>query len=160
MRGQVLHHDPRTGTGLIGGDDGNRYIFRGTDVRSGSGGLSNGVRVDFVPEDGNARSIFIMPSSGSSGVSLNRVAGACGDRSRIVAAVLAFFLGWMGFHKFYLGYGRAGLVMLVASMGGFVLLGLPTLIMSVIALVECILYLTKSDSDFYETHVAHEKEWF
>jgi hypothetical protein len=32
--------------------------------------------------------------------------------------------------------------------------------MSVIGVVEGIIYLTKSDQDFYETYAVQKKEWF
>ena len=36
-----------------------------------------------------------------------------GDKNRIVAAVLALILGWIGVHKFYLGQKNAGIFYLV-----------------------------------------------
>ncbi len=32
--------------------------------------------------------------------------------------------------------------------------------MAIIGLVEGILYLTKSDKDFYKTYIVSKKEWF
>jgi hypothetical protein len=37
---------------------------------------------------------------------------------------------------------------------------LATIAMNVIGLVEGILYLTKSDADFYETYAIRRKDWF
>jgi TM2 domain-containing membrane protein YozV len=47
-----------------------------------------------------------------------------GGKSQIVAAILCFFLGWLGIHRFYLGYTWQGIVQLLTGGG----LGLWTLI--------------------------------
>ena len=60
-------------------------------------------------------------------------------KNRIVAALLAFFLGGFGIHKFYLG--RIGL-------GILYLLFCWTFIPAVIAFIECILLLIMSDEEF------------
>lgn len=36
-------------------------------------------------------------------------------KSKVLAALLAFFLGWLGLHHFYLGASGAGVVLLVAN---------------------------------------------
>ncbi len=43
-------------------------------------------------------------------------------RNRVLAAVLAFFLGAFGVHNFYLGYMRRGLLQAVVTVVGFGLL--------------------------------------
>jgi len=60
-------------------------------------------------------------------------------RSRTTAAVLAFFLGGLGAHKFYLGRIGWGIVYLLFCW---------TFIPSIIAFVEFIVYLCKSDEEF------------
>ena len=65
------------------------------------------------------------------------------DRSKVTAALLAFFLGGLGIHKFYLGQ---------TSMGVLYLLFCWTWIPSIIAFVEFIIYLTMSDNDFDEKY--------
>lgn len=83
------------------------------------------------------------------------------SKSKIAAGLLAIFLGSLGIHKFYLGYSGAGIVMLLVSLlAGIVTLGLATAIMSLIALIEGIIYLTKTDEQFYYTYVAGKKSWF
>lgn len=79
-------------------------------------------------------------------------------KSRTVAGVLGILLGGLGIHKFYLGYSTAGVIELALSIG-LAIIGLPGVI-AVIGLIEGIIYLTKSDQDFYDTYVAHKKEWF
>ena len=65
--------------------------------------------------------------------------GAVGNKNKIVAFILAWFLGAFGAHKFYLG--RAG-------WGVLYLLFFWTLIPAVAAFVEGIIYLTMSDQAF------------
>jgi len=62
-----------------------------------------------------------------------------GDKSRIAAALLAFFLGGFGVHKFYLGKIGQGFLYLIFCW---------TFIPSFIAFIEFILYLCQSDEDF------------
>ena len=38
--------------------------------------------------------------------------------------------------------------------------GVGGAVMGIIGLVEGVLYLTKSDDEFYQTYIAHCKEWF
>lgn len=37
------------------------------------------------------------------------------EKNKVVAGVLAILLGWLGIHKFYLGYNKEGLIMLAVS---------------------------------------------
>lgn len=84
-----------------------------------------------------------------------------GTKNKIAAGLLALFLGTLGIHKFYLGYTKEGIIMLLVSViGAFLTLGIATLVMAIIALVEAVLYLTKSDADFYQTYEVGHKGWF
>ena len=78
-------------------------------------------------------------------------------KDKLVAGLLAIFLGTLGIHKFYLGYTKSGVIMLLVSLLTF---GVGATVMAVIALIEGILYLTKSDAEFYQTYVQNSKEWF
>ena len=40
------------------------------------------------------------------------------ERSRLAAALLAFFLGWLGAHRFYVGKVGTGILMII-TVGGF-----------------------------------------
>jgi TM2 domain-containing membrane protein YozV len=44
------------------------------------------------------------------------------NKSRAATAVLAFFLGTLGIHRFYLGKVNTGLAMLLLGIGGWVLI--------------------------------------
>ncbi|WP_323789135.1 NINE protein [Psychroserpens sp.] len=86
---------------------------------------------------------------------------ASGDNKKVLAGVLGILLGWAGVHKFVLGYSKEGAIMLVSSIIlYFVTCGIGTLVVSIIGLVEGIIYLTKSDEEFYNTYQVGKKPWF
>lgn len=60
-------------------------------------------------------------------------------KSKYVAALLAFFLGGLGAHKFYLGKTLAGILYLIFFW---------TYIPAIISFIECILFLVNSEDDF------------
>jgi TM2 domain-containing membrane protein YozV/cold shock CspA family protein len=145
MRGRVLAFHPSDGAGLISGEDGQRYPF----VRAGLGAgvvyLAAGSEVDFQVENGQAVGIYVISTWLS-------------ERNRIVAAVLALFLGHWGVHKFYLGRTAAGLIMLACGTIGWILI-LPGIAVWVIAISEALIYLVKSDQDFYRDYVVGDRSW-
>lgn len=55
-----------------------------------------------------------------------------------------FSWGAFGAHKFYLGYNAQGIIMLLVFLFGFILLGVPSMIIGLIAFIEFIIYLTKT----------------
>lgn len=88
-----------------------------------------------------------------------------GENKKLVAGLLGIFLGAFGVHKFILGYQKEGFILL-----GGTLLGIATsclvigifiyMATGVIGLIEGIIYLTKSDEEFYQTYQANKKPWF
>jgi len=60
------------------------------------------------------------------------IAGKLMGGNQIIAAILAFFLGELGVHRFYLGYTGIGIIQLLMFVVGFVLsfvlIGIPILI--------------------------------
>jgi TM2 domain-containing membrane protein YozV len=82
---------------------------------------------------------------------------ATSDKSKVVAGVLGILLGALGIHKFYLGYNKEGIIMLLVSLLTF---GFLAWVMSIIGLVEGIMYLTKTDAEFEATYVYGSKPWF
>jgi TM2 domain-containing membrane protein YozV len=149
MRGRLLAFDFRTGTGEISGDDGERYRFADSEWRA-QGRPRLGQVLDFRIDGDQARSIYGLAGAGA----------APGDKNKIVAALLAFFLGGLGIHKFYLGKNGAGLTMLLCTLFGIILLFLPTIIMAIIAFIEFIIYLVISDEEFEARYVHGDRSWF
>lgn len=77
--------------------------------------------------------------------------------TKIAAGICGILLGALGIHKFVLGYNTEGLIMLLVSL---LTCGIVAPVMSIIGLIEGIIYLTKSDEEFYRTYIAGKKGWF
>ena len=78
-------------------------------------------------------------------------------KEKLPAGLLGIFLGAFGAHKFYLGYTKEALIMLLVSV---LTCGIGGTVMEVIGLVEGITYLTKTDEEFPEIYVNNHKGWF
>jgi TM2 domain-containing membrane protein YozV len=88
-----------------------------------------------------------------------------GENKKILAGVLAIILGGFGVHKFILGYNKEGGILLGITLLGIVLscVGIGIFVVwitGLIGLIEGIIYLTKSDAEFYETYQVGKKPWF
>ncbi len=75
------------------------------------------------------------------------------ESKRVVAGVLAILLGYLGVHKFYLGYKKEGIIQLVV---GLITCGAS----SIVSIIEGVIYLMKSDEEFVETYQVNQKPWF
>ena len=75
------------------------------------------------------------------------------ENKKIVAGIFALLLGSLGIHKFYLGYTQEGIIQIVISI---VTCGIA----GIIPFIEGILYLIKSDEEFYQTYQVGKKGWF
>ena len=149
MRGVVLGFDTATGKGVISGDDAKRYSVDRAGLGDGIHSLMPGKKVDFVAEDARATSVF--PIAGDFSL---------GEKNKWVAALLAFIVGGLGIHKFYLGKNRAGFIMLFVFLAGIILAAIPTIIVSIVAFVECVIYVVKSEQQFYDDYVVSDRAWF
>lgn len=153
MRGLLLSYSTETRSGIISGDDGQRYSFRESDWND-SRGPENGLRVDFEAVSDTATAIYVDPSSPAV-TSGSGYQGVPRRKSKVAAGLLAIFLGGFGIHKFYLGYIGAGFIHIVLT---FIIIGIP--VNWVITIIEAIIYFTKSDEDFYQTYEVGRRNFF
>jgi TM2 domain-containing membrane protein YozV len=84
-------------------------------------------------------------------------AGPVNASKKVPAGICGILLGSLGIHKFILGYKKEGLIMLLTTI---FTLGIAGIVWGIIGLIEGIIYLTKSDQDFYDTYVVGHKGWF
>src|SRR5690606_20182313 len=93
------------------------------------------------------------------------LASAGGDNKKILVGVLAILFGQLGVHKFILGYQKEGIIMLVATVIGYITMcfiigSFIVMATAIVGLIEGIIYLTKSDAEFYNTYQVGKKPWF
>ncbi|HEX6283830.1 MAG TPA: TM2 domain-containing protein [Pyrinomonadaceae bacterium] len=82
---------------------------------------------------------------------------AMGGEKKIVAGILAILVGSLGVHKFILGYTTEGVIMLLVTV---LTCGIAGIAMSIVGIIEGIMYLTKSDEEFVRTYIQNKKGWF
>jgi TM2 domain-containing membrane protein YozV len=75
------------------------------------------------------------------------------ENKKIVAGVLALLLGSLGVHKFILGYTTEGIIQILLSIVSCGILG-------IIPFIEGIIYLVKTDKEFYQTYQVNKRGWF
>jgi len=93
------------------------------------------------------------------------LAGAGGENKKILAGILGIILGGLGIHKFILGYNKEGIILIALTVIGYATscLGIGIILAFgawAIGLIEGIIYLTKSDEEFYQTYQVNKKPWF
>ena len=76
------------------------------------------------------------------------------SNKKLAAGLCAILLGSFGVHKFILGMTTPGVIMILITV---FTCGTITWIIGVI---EGIIYLTKSDDQFYRDYMVNKKEWF
>ena len=72
---------------------------------------------------------------------------------KILAGVLGIFFGHIGIHKFILGYNKEGFIQILLTI-------ITCGIAGIVGFIEGIIYLTKSDEDFYNTYQVEKRSWF
>jgi TM2 domain-containing membrane protein YozV len=75
------------------------------------------------------------------------------ENKKLIAGILGIVIGSLGVHKFILGYTQEGIIQIVITV---ITCGLG----GVIGLIEGIIYLTKSDEEFYQTYQVGKRGWF
>lgn len=88
-----------------------------------------------------------------------------GDNKKVLAGILGIIVGGLGIHKFVLGYNKEGFILLGLFLISFplmcIIIGAFTIyIPCLIGFIEGIIYLTKSDEEFYQTYQVEKKPWF
>jgi TM2 domain-containing membrane protein YozV len=153
MKGRIIDYSIQKNCGLISGTDGSRYTFVGSEWKADKTPV-RGMAVDFAAQETSAVAVYMaLPD-----------ADFIGTKNKTAAGLLAIFLGSFGIHKFYLGYTGPGLVFLLVNTIGWVVtiffLGIPNIALGFIALIEGIIYLTKSDEEFEQTYIVDKRPWF
>jgi TM2 domain-containing membrane protein YozV len=89
------------------------------------------------------------------------------ENKKMAAGLCALLIGTFGIHKFILGYTTEGIIYIVTffvlmfltiitcGIGGFLFIPFGA-----IPLIEGIIYLTKTDEEFYEIYQKNKKPWF
>ena len=78
---------------------------------------------------------------------------ANGENKKVIAGIMAILFGSLGIHKFILGYTKEGIIQMVIT---FLTCGAA----GIIGFIEGIIYLTKSDEEFYNTYQVGKRPWF
>jgi len=151
MKGQILDYSLQSNKGTISGADGKRYQFAGSEWK-GTGMPMRGMTVDFDAKGNQANAVYLA------------IGSTAGPMNKTAAGLLAIFLGGLGIHKFYLGFTSPGLVYLITNTIGFavtwLLLFIPNIALGIMATIEGIIYLTKSDEEFEQLYLVQKKKWF
>lgn len=79
------------------------------------------------------------------------------SNKKLAAGLTAIFLGAFGVHKFILGYTRPAVIMLVVSL---LTCGVGYVVFQVIGVIEGIIYLTKTNSQFEAEYIDSQRDWF
>ncbi len=79
------------------------------------------------------------------------------DSKRLAAGICGILIGGLGIHKFILGMTTPALIMLLTTV---LTCGFGGIIMGIIGLIEGVIYLTKTDEQFYQEYVVQKKAWF
>jgi TM2 domain-containing membrane protein YozV len=161
MKGTLQDFSVAENRGWIAADDGNRYSFQGPEWK-GTGLPMSGHRVNFELLGDVATSVQpemapVMASpSQQPGVP---ILGSPVDKTTV--GLCALLLGWLGIHKFLLGFQTEGIIMLAVSLGAGVLTcGIGSGVIWIIGIIEGIIYLTMSQEEFERTYIQGKKKWF
>lgn len=158
MKGYILDYSVQSNSGIISGDDNQRYSFNGAEWLD-SEPPRRGMQVDFDAVGNQAAQIYVAIGAGTpytygSGTSTRY------SKSKVAAGLLAIFLGGLGIHKFYIGYTGPGIILLLCGTIGWFIFLVPGAIAWIVGLIEGIIYLTKSDDQFEQEYALSRKSWF
>ncbi|HEV8605411.1 MAG TPA: GYF domain-containing protein [Tepidisphaeraceae bacterium] len=109
---------------------------------------------------------FVQPPAGGGGFgqpppmqypSAPRFDAATANSQKIASGICGILIGGLGIHKFILGMTGPGLIMLLITV---LTCGFGGIVMHIIGIIEGIIYLTKTDEEFYRTYMVEKKAWF
>jgi TM2 domain-containing membrane protein YozV len=75
------------------------------------------------------------------------------NSKKILCGIMGILFGGLGIHRFILGDTSGGIIRIIITV---VTCGIG----SIIGLIEGIIYLTKTDQEFYQTYMVERKAWF
>lgn len=157
MKGRVLDFIIQTNSGVISGDDGQRYTFSGSEWRENMPPM-RGLPVDFDAMGNEAFAVYKALDP----IHAAKVKHYSKDKT--AAGLLALFLGVFGIHKFYLGHLFTGLLILTFNTAGLLFTWIfdyiPNYVLWLITIVEGIVYLARSDEEFDRINVVENRTWF
>lgn len=86
-------------------------------------------------------------------------------RKKVTAGLSGIFLGAWGIHKFIIGRKTAGTIMLSFTLGGITGACLidPLIFpitMHVIGIIEGVIYLSRTEQNFYRLYAVEKQSWF
>ena len=81
-------------------------------------------------------------------------------KDKVVAGLLAIFLGHLGIHMFYLGNNGSAVTRLLITLVGGLFFGIGFFIMGLISFIEGIMYFSMDDATFQEKYVINKQGWF
>ena len=80
---------------------------------------------------------------------------------RTTIGILAIIFGFLGVHKFMLGYKREGFILLAISIiGGVITCGVAIIVTDIIGIIEGIMILNKTPMEFKKTYIDKKTFWF
>ena len=79
---------------------------------------------------------------------------------KLAAGLCAILVGSLGVHKFLLGKPVSGVIMLVVSLVTIPCAFVGMIVMTVVSVIEGIIYLSKTDREFYESYIRRKRRWF
>ena len=80
---------------------------------------------------------------------------------RTTTGILGIFFGFLGVHKFMLGYKTEGFVLLgISVIGGIITCGISIIVTDIIGIIEGIILLTKTPEEFKRLYIDKKTGWF
>ena len=80
---------------------------------------------------------------------------------RTTTGILGIIFGFLGVHKFLLGYKTEGFILLgISVIGGIITCGFSIIVTDIIGIIEGIIILTKTPEEFKRLYLDKKTGWF